>query len=325
MSPFSSRNWLPGKAGETLVADAARILTELRLCEVTEERLLASLAASTDAARYWQEPDGTDLLAATAPMREPLSRVAEHISAAPKPTWWNAPASADQYSILWDGEPDPASTPSPDVLRNDRDIQATTETATNSDPRAARIPDGAGPSGEWRSTPPNGIISSTPASDTHGPIGLWCTEDNLDRVHAHAYWLEVPGAARVYRIDSAASWAGLCARFPRDLTGTRRHDWHRATHVWMTSPVDRTRRWVMPEWTDVAEHYDAIQLQLNAYLATAGTAIPVRADATTVLAGWIPAATYWFTPQTRRTGVPESWELRDRDTEMRWERSTETR
>lgn len=117
----------------------------------------------------------------------------------------------------------------------------------------------------------------------------------------------------------------VSARFPRDLTGTRRHDWHRATHVWMTSSVDRTRRWVMPEWTDVAEHYDAIQLQLDAYLATAGTAIPVRADATTVLAGWIPAATYWFTPQTRRTGVPESWELRDRDTEMRWERSTETR
>ncbi|WP_336883009.1 hypothetical protein [Rhodococcus globerulus] len=67
---------------------------------MTEVALRSALAASTDSARYWQDPDGEDVLAATEPVRRELRRVAEHIARSPHAQWWTtALAETNQWAI----------------------------------------------------------------------------------------------------------------------------------------------------------------------------------------------------------------------------------
>ncbi len=57
--------------------EVARRLADVPLPTATEKDLRTVLAATTDSARYWQEPEGDDVLAAMEPMRRELRRVAE--------------------------------------------------------------------------------------------------------------------------------------------------------------------------------------------------------------------------------------------------------
>ncbi|MGO3555043.1 MAG: hypothetical protein ACTINZ_06650, partial [Microbacterium gubbeenense] len=80
--------------------------------------------------------------------------------------------------------------------------------------------------------------------------------------------------------------------------------------------------WVMPDWAAVAEEYDAVHLQVAAYLQAAGRALPVTDEAATVLAGWDPDATYWFTDRVRYVGKRTRWVMNDDDKRIRWERDS---
>ena len=72
------------------------------LPDVTEKDLRTALAATTDSARYWQEPDGDDILAATEPMRPHLRRIAEHLTASEHAWWWTTDIVRDeQWSLGW--------------------------------------------------------------------------------------------------------------------------------------------------------------------------------------------------------------------------------
>ena len=77
---------------------------------------------------------------------------------------------------------------------------------------------------------------------------------------------------------------------------------------------------MVPDWAKVAEYYDAVHLQVAAYLAAAGTAIPVDADRATVIAGWGPDETYWFTPRVNHLGTPTAWILTEDSIDYLWER-----
>lgn len=66
-------------------------------------------------------------------------------------------------------------------------------------------------------------------------------------------------------------------------------------------------------------------LPVATYLAAAGTAIPVNdvtldADTASVIAGWGPDTTYWFTPRIKHIGSPVGWVLKEHDTGENWER-----
>ena len=77
---------------------------------------------------------------------------------------------------------------------------------------------------------------------------------------------------------------------------------------------------MLPDWVQVADHYDAVHLQVGAYLAVAGVAIPVnhRTGSASVIAGWNPDETYWFSSNITYGNEGICWALKDDGTEMVW-------
>ncbi len=59
----------------------------------------------------------------------------------------------------------------------------------------------------------------------------------------------------------AADWAHLCRTYPLDVTNSRRHDWYRVT--------GRGGRWLLPDWSRVADDWDAVHLSGWGYLTAA--------------------------------------------------------
>lgn len=290
------------------VADA---LAALDLAAPTMPRLRQSLQAAADAARYWQEPDGDDVLAATPEMRDALARVAAHVAQSPECAWWWSPLAADQWTVEWvDDMPRGPLHHDPRERLRERRAQELEEEAQAQCERPADPT--ARWSGNWWSTPNWGIPTSTRAYADDAPVALWAWEDAMGWDAAHAFRVQTPADARVFEIDSAEAWADLCARFPFEATGQKRHDWFRAT--------GRDGAWVVPDWVRVAERYDAVHLPVATYLAAAGTAIAVDETRASVIAGWHPDETCWFVPGVRRVGDPVGWVLREREQEYVWER-----
>lgn len=320
--------------------EVAERLDQVRLVEATGERLRRCLAASTEAARYWQQPDGEDTLAATPPVRAALHRIAAHIAASPAAAWWWSPVDLDAQWLLTRGDDDPAPLPEDPgaALRRDRRALARSER------RAARRPatdPAAAFSADWGCAPLGLIPESTRAIGDAGPLGLDCVEDGMGWDRTTASRLEIPEDARVFEAASGADWAELCRRFPLEQTHSKRHDWHATT--------GRDGRWVMPDWAAVAEQYDAVHLQVGAYLEAAGTAIPIdcgpgpsrRTDrasrtgaatgtsdgagawggAATVIAGVAPDTTFWLASRVRVTGQPVSWRMEERGAVEHWSRA----
>ncbi|GAB2843595.1 hypothetical protein GCM10027092_05630 [Yaniella soli] len=111
-------------------------------------------------------------------------------------------------------------------------------------------------SGHWWSRPPGELASSAGELFDGSPVKLWFVEDSLGWERATGQRLTVPETPQIYEIDSEQAWAGLCARFPPDVTAQKRHDWYRAT--------GRRGKWFMPDWAEVAKYYDAVHLQTRA-------------------------------------------------------------
>src|SRR5699024_2728752 len=301
------------KIPDVTVTVVAKRLGAVELLEPTSAVLRNALFAAVDSARYWQEPDGEDMLAATHQMRQSLQRVAEHVAASPLTAWWWTPVDrAAQHCVLWDDAP-PRTIPD--------DIHATLRAASDrqrTEERLARMERDPDPtanwSGEWGSHPPLDLPSSTRALFDGSPGGLWCVEDSMGWEHAESLRLLVPADVSVFEIETAANWAELCALFPLEVTAQKRHDWYRTT--------GHTGSWIVPDWAQVAEYYHAVHLQVGAYLSAAGTAIPVdnSADAVSVIAGWDPDETYWFSSDLAYGKDYIRWVLVEDDTTMVWTR-----
>ncbi|WPF65369.1 MULTISPECIES: hypothetical protein [unclassified Corynebacterium] len=286
---------------------AADILALLPLAPVTPELLRRCLISTTEAAAYWQEPDTPDLLAATAPVRRALERVARHLGDSPHFRSWWAPRdvrSQEQWVVDWEDRGFPP--PLPENLSPLVAWRATTlereERAAREKPRDPRASYGDC----WWSIPHFDTPATMPPCFDGTPSGLYYVEDSLGWARARtrrAVYPPVSSPLNLYRIDSAEDWASLCSRFPLEVTAITRHDWYRTT--------GRDGRWVIPDWAQVARHYHAVRLTLAGYLSGAGTAIPVEKDTASVIAGWHPDQTYWFTPLLRYHGKAVSWESND--------------
>ena len=280
--------------------DIARLLAVVPLTEPDEHALLSTLVATVNNARYWQEPDGEDVLAATPELRVPLARISAVLANLPHSAWWATPLARDtQWAVEF--EPIPAgqgiTRTASETLQRWYAAQVDEEVAAKRerpfDPRAAL-------SGTWWSKPPTGLTRSTRSLDARGPAGLWLVEDNMGWDHATVRQLHVPEGARVFEIDSPGAWAHLCRRFPLDVTASRRHDWYRTTA--------RNGRWVIPDWAQAAQNFDAVHLTVGGYLSTAGLAVPVENDLMTVLAGWDPDQTIWLTDVAQDESTLQAWE-----------------
>lgn len=267
--------------------DVARLLTEAPLPDPTPAALLDALTEAVDHARYWQEPDGEDVLLATPAVRRALVRIAEHVAGSPHASWWSSPVDrAAQRTVTW--ETDDARPPSAPVSA--AEALAAWRAETVADERRARRERPTDPtaswSGVWWSTPALGLTRTCRDLAGHGPLGLRLVEDSLGWERAATGAVVVPGEARVFEVDGAAAWAALCRAHPLDVTAQKRHDWFRTT--------GRDGAWVMPDWQGVAEEFDGVHLTVAGYLAAAGTAIPVGDAAASVIAGWNPDETVWL-------------------------------
>lgn len=65
--------------------------------------------------------------------------------------------------------------------------------------------------------------------------------------------------------------------------------------------------WVMPDFVQVAPHYDALHLSMRGYVATAGRVIPVDEGRAGLLAGWDPGQTFWLTDAVELDETPVTW------------------
>lgn len=159
-------------------------------------------------------------------------------------------------------------------------------------------------SGEWWSTPPFGLWSSTGTWPDGTPIGVELVEDDFGLERARACRLRLRPDARIAEIRGPEDWADLCRRYPLDVTAQRRQVWFEAT--------SRKGRWAIPDWSRVAEEFDGVHVGLSGYLRTAGAVIDVTEgrlgeesetvptavntdDRTaSLVAGWHPDTTFWL-------------------------------
>lgn len=267
-------------------AEAAQRMAEAPLAEVTPALLRNVLANAVQWAMYWQEPDGKDILIATDPVRSELPRVAEHIARSSHTDWWESgPEWGDQWSVHWEHRDGTFHTDI--VLENLEEWRDKTLAAEAGAARARPSDPTANFSGEWWSIPPQTLPHSSRTLFDGTPACLLFVEDGPGARRALTRRLYPPPTdARVYEIDGADAWADLCRRYPLEQSAQKRHDWYRTT--------GRIGRWVMPDWSLVAQDFDGVHLTVAGYLAAAGTAISVDCDTASVIAGWDPDMTWWF-------------------------------
>lgn len=284
-------------------AELARLVLARDPRGIADAAVTAALVRAVDAARYWQEPDGEDAVAALPELRDALTAVARRVADLPATGWWSAGLRPQQWAI----DRGDAAVPDP------RDARAALEAwraavakgeawAERESPRDVSAPW----SNTWWSTP-SGVLATTGEMRDGTPAGVRLVEDSLGWREVRA--IPVRGAGRVLEIRGIDDWAELCRRHPLEVTASRRHDWYQATGC--------DGRWVIPDWSLVAREWDAVHLPVEGYLACAGRAIRVDDEHSSVIAGWSPDTTYWLTDAARVTGDPVTWRQERRDSTWR--------
>ncbi|GAA1074312.1 hypothetical protein [Tsukamurella spumae] len=254
------------------------------LVQLDANSLQRALSTTVDGAMYWQEPSDDELIAGRPEVAAEIERIAAMVSNARVARWWTDPIAAEQFQVRMEGWRDDLIRPAaaealPRWAEDTRRLESGAAAEWDPDPRANI-------SAWWPSTPPGFELTATCGAQRGVPTGLYLVEDGFGETRATVH--RVGGTGRVLEIDSAAVWAGLCREHPMEVTASKRHDWFRTTGLAGT-------RWAMPDWASVAREYDAVHLQVGAYLAASGTAIEVEPGVHSVIAGWAPGDTYWLT------------------------------
>lgn len=264
-----------------------------------ESELWGPLAETTDAARYWQEPDEEDAILARPVILAALRPVAEAICGDPRTAWWASQMDAGrQQHVRWlDNSPSEPLTTTGAARK-----LASWKSAAVADERAsATLPSDptARVSGQWWSTPAlAGLPSTTRSTPSLAAIGLALVEDGFGWEEAQVTPVAVRPGHRVYEITGAAAWSNLAERYPLDVSLSRRHDWWRTT--------GEANRWVVPDWEVVSNDFDGVHLTVWGYLCAAGRALQAG-GAKTVLAGWNPDETHWLTDVLVSAGSAVEW------------------
>lgn len=67
----------------------------------------------------------------------------------------------------------------------------------------------------------------------------------------------------------------------------------------------------MPDWSQVADHYSGVHLSMTGYLSSACMEIPVDKYTSSVIAGWNPDPTYWFSDAISGGADVVVWKMHD--------------
>lgn len=250
----------------------------------------SAFEAAVNSARYWQPPDGEDVLAALPAIRAALTPLAAQVLATPALQPGAQPRRAEQWTVNWHGPEAPAPL-GQDPRQTLTDWARGTRAAEN---RAQdRLGRHANVSGSWWSIPPR-LLRSVGRI----PAGLTLVEDPLGWQGATI--IPLRGTGRTLEIGAEGDWTALCRRFPLEVTASRRRDWFLTT--------GRDGRWVIPDWERVAREWDAAHLTVRGYLGSAGRALMIDGDTASMIAGWDPDQTIWLTDVVREDGGPrQEW------------------
>lgn len=273
-------------------ADIAAHLDALSLPETgpSPQEFNRALMLSVATARYWQEPDGTDVLAAMRDLRRPLRHLAAW--AAPRvPAVWTQPPPARQHAVTWRGEGFTSTG------AQEWKTQTLAEEERARRERPADVTENW--SGTWWSFP-DGTVSSAAVDGV--PTVLHWSEDSSGWQSATTAPVQTEGA-RIFTIENTSAWNTLCWDQPLEVTASRRHDWYRVSGL--------DTRWVIPDWAQLAKKYDAVHLSVGAYLAGATHALTVDTGINTMIAGWGPGETRWL--NAPHLGKPTRWTFNDAD------------
>ncbi|KXP08294.1 hypothetical protein AXK57_17710 [Tsukamurella pulmonis] len=242
------------------------------VCAIDGLWVRLALECIVDEAMYWQEPRG--LLSSRQELQPALARIAGIIAQSPAAEWWTAALSPAEYQVRF--------LPVDHVAA----IDAPAETILADAFRRRDVGEPSGYLSAWWSVPPFGLIRTCPAPAGE-PSGLFLVEDGWGQTEATVHCARMR-SPRVLEIDSVDVWARLCRAHAFGATETKSRDWYRTTGLSST-------RWAMPDWRSVAREFDAVHLQVGAYLAASGTAIEVGPGVHSVIAGWAPGETFWLT------------------------------
>lgn len=281
-----------GRVGtEATVSDLAARIRGVGALDPDATTLDAAMLRAVDSARYWQAPDGEDIIAALPEVRAALAAVSVGLTERADTAWWRRDRAIEQWAIEFDpsgdGAPfDPAPGAADAWLQGTLDEEERARRDRPSDPQANW-------SGSWWSFP-SGAPHTTGELPPGLPVGIPYVEDGFGWTRARA--VPVRGGGRTFEIRDADDWAELCRRHPLEVTASRRHDWYRTT--------GRDRRWLLPDWSSVAEEWDAVHLTGWAYLTAATREIVIDDDFSSVLGGWGPDETYWLTGFVREVEGP---------------------
>ncbi|MFJ4030256.1 hypothetical protein ACIPWF_23115 [Paenarthrobacter sp. NPDC089989] len=290
MSSFAPSGEVPPPMPKPTVAELADRMSRLDLHRINDALIQKALRRAVDTARYWQQPDGEDVLAADERLADALEHVARGVLATRAANDWGDQFSAQQWAVDWRSAADP--TP---LSRNpSQTLSEWTEHTLDVEFRSAwQLPADlrAQVSGEWWSIPYRLIQTMSRI-----PEGLDLIEDSLGWEEATV--IPVSGSGRILEVEAAEDWVTLCRDFPSQVTASRRHDWYRTT--------GRDGHWVIPDWEQVATRWDAVHLTVNGYLHLAGRALEVdpAQGTASVIAGWNPDTTLWLTDRLRETEEP---------------------
>lgn len=273
------------------VGELAALLSTFDPAPIEAAALHSALAASVDRARYWQEPDGEDVVAGQPEIWDALVPIARAVVAVRATECWKHPVQDEQWVIDWStaGNPAPALRPAAEALAQwaaeTREEEARAAIERPRDPRASF-------SGSWWSIP-HGTVSTVGRM----PAALDLIEDSFGWEEATVR--PVRGSGEVLEISGEGDWAALCRRYPLEVTASRRHDWYRVT--------GRDGRWVIPDWHRVAEDWAGVHLSTFGYLSSATMEIEVDAETASVIAGWAPDTTIWLNEGVHEAGALQEW------------------
>lgn len=279
-------------------ADLVALLESIDVEHPHEDAVWAALRASVDSARYWQEPDNEDMVAALPEVRTALSAIAAMILRSTRASTWERERSTEQWAVDWHAPTDAAPLPSnmsshlSDWNRAQQEEELRAETDRPQDPHTNW-------SGTWWSVPQR-VLTTRGDVDT----ALDLVEDSLGWEVATV--VPVRGAVRGLEIRSADDWAQLCRTYPFEVTASRRHDWFRVTGR-------DSGRWLIPDWLRVSQDWDAVHLSTFAYLRAAETLIEIDDEYASVIGGWGPDSTLWLTDSARERDQPRQHWVRDPD------------
>ena len=91
----------PGDEPVPTVAGVVSAVGALGATRVEPGLIQSALQRSVDFARYWQEPDGEDRLAALPEVAAALLPLAEAVVESAEVAWWSQAFSTDQWLVQW--------------------------------------------------------------------------------------------------------------------------------------------------------------------------------------------------------------------------------